>query len=244
MADLTNRQILILKHLIDEYIETAEPVGSLTLDKKFNLGVSPATLRNEMATLTKLGYLNQPHTSAGRAPTPLALKYYVSNLMQSKDLSVTDEVSIKEKVWDYRREFEKALREATKELASRTRSLAVAYDNEGNIYFSGTSHILDAPEFFDIDLTKQVLSLLDHADYLNRILDKAPENDSQIKILLGEDMGQGALEECGIVFMRFGKDKKHEGVIGILGPCRVNYPRIVPTVRYFGNLIDEMATNE
>ncbi len=242
MAELTQRQITILKHVIDEYIETAAPVGSLTLDKKFNLGVSPATLRNEMATLSEMGYLTQPHTSAGRAPTPLALKYYVTYLMQPKTLSVTDEVSIKEKVWDYRKEFEKALREATKELASRTKSLAVATDTEGNSYYSGTAHILDMPEFFDIELTRHVLSLLDHFEYLDRIFDRA-EGESEIHVLLGDDLGQTALVSCGVIFTRFGKDKKHQGVIGIIGPCRFNYPRVIPTVRYFGNLIDEMVTS-
>ena len=61
---LTSRQTQILKTIIDEYIETAEPVGSDALDKKYNLGVSPATIRNEMVALTKSGYLRQPHTSA------------------------------------------------------------------------------------------------------------------------------------------------------------------------------------
>ncbi|MBI3887631.1 hypothetical protein HY310_01010, partial [Candidatus Microgenomates bacterium] len=154
MNDLTPRQIKILKHIIEEYIETAEPVGSETLDKKFNLGVSPATLRNEMVALTNQGYLKQVHTSSGRNPTPKALRLYVSNLMQPKNLSVTDEVKIKEKVFDYKSEFEKALREATRELATCTKSLAVAADSDGDVYYSGTANILAMPEFFDIDLTR------------------------------------------------------------------------------------------
>src|SRR3990167_2315345 len=105
MSDaLTARQTQVLKSLIDEYILTAEPVGSETLDKKYNLGVSPATIRNEMMRLTTLRLLKQPHTSAGRAPTPEALKYYVDNLMKTKDMSVADEVAVKEKIWDYRQE--------------------------------------------------------------------------------------------------------------------------------------------
>lgn len=146
MDDLTPRQINILKHVIEEYIETAEAVGSEKLDKKFNLGVSPATLRNEMVVLTEQGYLKQPHTSAGRAPTPKALRFYVSSLMQPKNLSVAEEVKIKEKVADHKKEFEKVLRQATHELAETTKSLAVASDTEGAIYYSGTANILDMPE--------------------------------------------------------------------------------------------------
>lgn len=238
---LTDRQITILKHIIEEYIETAKPVGSETLDKKFALGVSPATLRNEMAALSKLGYLSQPHTSSGRSPTPMALKYYVSNLMQPKKMSVTDEVKIKEKVMDYKNELEKALREATKELADVTKSLAVSSDNDQNVYYAGTANILDMPEFFDIDLTRSVLGILDHFDYLNRIFSQG--QDSGIQVLFGNDLVYDYLSPCAMVFTRFGQGKKYQGTIGILGPYRLDYQKLIPTVRYFGDLIDELETD-
>ncbi|KKS41785.1 MAG: Heat-inducible transcription repressor hrcA [Candidatus Gottesmanbacteria bacterium GW2011_GWA2_42_16] len=125
MVELTDRQIKLLKAVIEEYIETAEPVGSQTLDKKYNLGVSPATIRNEMVALTKNGFLKQPHTSAGRVPTPMALKFYIQNLMQQKEMSVTDEVSVKQKIWDYRQKTDKLLREATKALADKTQKFTL-----------------------------------------------------------------------------------------------------------------------
>lgn len=239
MADLTDRQVKILRHIIEEYIETAQPVGSLLLERKFNLGVSPATLRNEMAELTRLGYLTQPHTSAGRSPSPMGLKFYVSNLMQAKDLSVTDEVKIKEKVWDFRSEFDKALRQATKELADSTKQLAVAATDSGDIFYSGTANILDMPEFYDIDLTRNVLSLLDHFEYLNRIFSHEGAAN-EIQVLLSDDIGYDPLSTCAVVFARFGQGKSQRGAIGIVGPCRLNYPRLIPTVRYVGGLLDEV----
>lgn len=240
VPQLSERQTRILKHLIDEYIETAAPVGSVTLDKKYNLGVSPATLRNEMVQLTKLGYLSQPHTSAGRTPSPMGLKFYINNLMQAKDLSVTDEVSIKEKVWDYRKELQMALREATKELANRTKALAVSADNSGDVFYSGTANILDFPEFYEIDLTRNVLALMDHFDSLEKIFALGGAEEG-IHILLGDDFGMANLSSCGMIFTRFGEGKKYQGTIGVLGPYRFNYSRIVPTVRYFGDLIEELA---
>jgi heat-inducible transcriptional repressor len=242
MDELTNRQTKILKHIIEEYIETAEPVGSETLDKKFGLGISPATIRNEMGELTRLGFLTQPHTSAGRSPTPKALKFYVNNLMQPKKLSVTDEVKIKEKVWDYRTEFQKALRQATRELAQTAKALAVSADSEGDTFYAGTANILEMPEFFDIDLTRSVLSLLDRFDYLDKMFSKATTSGDTY-VLLGEDLGYDYLSPCGLVFTRFGEGKKYQGVIGVLGPYRLNYQRVVPAVRYFGNLIDELEAN-
>lgn len=238
MRDLTSRQTKILQLIIEEYIETAKPVGSEMLDKKFNLGVSPATLRNEMAELTRLGFLTQPHTSSGRAPTPQALKFYVQNLMQAKDLSVTDEVKIKEKVSDYKKEFEKALRQATHELANATKSLAVSADSEGDVYHSGTANILSMPEFYDIDLTRNVLNLLDEFDSITKIFSQG--KGPGVQILMADDLGLKFLSPCAVIYQRFGQGTKFEGTIGVMGPCRLNYSRLVPAVNYFGNLIDEL----
>ena len=96
------------------------------LDKKYNLGVSPATIRNEMVTLTKLNFLRKPHTSAGRVPTPQAMKFYINQLMEEKQMSLVDEVKAKEEVWDSRDDIDQLMEEATHALANRTRSLAVA----------------------------------------------------------------------------------------------------------------------
>lgn len=242
MIDISDRQIQILKALIEEYIETAEAVGSEKLDKKYNLGVSPATLRNEMVELTKKGYLHQPHTSAGRTPTSMGLKFYIHELMKPKELSVADEVAVKERIWDYRFEYVKLLREATRELARRTKTLAITSTTDGDFYYAGAANLLDMPEFFDIDLTKTMLGVLDQFDYLENLLSKAV-GEEQIHILLGDELGNKYLETCGVVFVRFDTGRKHSGSIGILGPSRLNYSYIIPAVRYFGELIDDIAKN-
>src|SRR5687768_16203173 len=125
MHDLTQRQIDILKNLIEEYVTTAGPVGSETLEKKHNLSASPATIRNEMVKLTELGYLQKPHSSAGRVPTPVGMRFYVKQLMKEKVLSVAEEVAVKEKLWDYRDQSQKFMKELTKSLAEKTKTLAI-----------------------------------------------------------------------------------------------------------------------
>src|SRR5258705_4575490 len=137
MHDLTQRQIQILKSLIEEYIETADAVGSETLEKKHNLAASPATIRNEMVRLEELGYLKKPHTSAGRVPTPHAMKFYVKQLMKEKELSVAEEVAVKEKVWDFREKEQQCLRMLTKSLAEKTKALAIATTSGGDIFAAG-----------------------------------------------------------------------------------------------------------
>lgn len=240
MMDLSERQLKILKALIEEYIDTAEPVGSETLDKKYNLGVSPATIRNEMVKLTKMGLLKQPHTSAGRVPTPQGLRFYVDNLMQPRKLSVAEEVAIKEKIWDYRHELDKLLREATKALAQRTRTLAVTATDEGNVYYAGTANILEMSEFYDIDLTKTILSLLDEFEYWQSLLDQIDSSLRKASIFLGEEFGQDRFKPFGGIFMPFQLPKQHQGAIGALGPGRLDYSSIIPVVNYVGELLDDM----
>ncbi|KXK08634.1 MAG: Heat-inducible transcription repressor HrcA [Microgenomates bacterium OLB22] len=95
MTELTPRQIDLLKLIIREYTESADPVGSEILEKKYHLGVSPATIRNDMVSLTKHGYLEKAYFSAGRVPTSKAFRFYIKYLMEEKELSTADEVSSK-----------------------------------------------------------------------------------------------------------------------------------------------------
>lgn len=240
MTELNERQLQILKVIIEEYIETAEPVGSETLDKKYNLGVSPATIRNEMVKLTQIGYLKQPHTSAGRTPTPIALKLFVDKLMKPKELSVADEVTVKQKIWDYRSEMDKMLREATKALAHQTKTMSLSATDEGDIYTSGVGNILEMPEFFDIDMTRHLLDTLDEYDYWWNLISSLSVTSDPLSILMGEDLGRQLQGQCGGVFIRFASPS-HSGAIGVIGPTRLDYPRIIPMVRYMGDLIGEIA---
>ncbi|MBI4067707.1 hypothetical protein HY407_04970 [Candidatus Gottesmanbacteria bacterium] len=242
MTDLSEREIQILKAIIDEYIDTAQPVGSEKLDKKYNLGVSPATIRNEMVKLTKMGYLKQNHTSAGRTPTHIALKFYVQSLMKPEDLSIAQEVTVKQKLWDHKDKMDKLLREATRALAENTKTMSLAATNHGDIYTAGMSNILEMPEFYDIDITRSLLSTLDEYDYWWKVFEKNRQSTGGLHILLGEDLGQKLLNDCGCIFVNF-TSPHHQGAIGIVGPIRLNFPHIIPVVSYIGNLVDEVSRN-
>lgn len=240
MNDLTARQVQILKSLIEEYINTAEPVGSETLEKKHNLAASPATIRNEMVTLEKLGYLKKPHTSAGRIPTAVAMKFYVKQLMKEKELSVAETVALKEQVWDYREKEQRFLRSLTKSLAEKTGALAVATTDEGDLFAAGYANILEMPEFFDIDITKSLLSALDEFDIFANVFASA-DNGEEIHVLLGEELGPRLNGPYSFVFTRYQTPMHLCGEVGVIGPTRLNYTSVIPVVRYFGNLIQEVA---
>lgn len=240
MYNLTQRQIEILRSVIEEYINSAEAVGSETIEKKHNLSASPATIRNEMVKLSDYGYLKKPHSSAGRIPTAQGLKFYVRELMKEKELSTMEEVALKEKVWDYREQMQRFLKETTKSLANKTNTLAIATTSEGDIYASGYANILDMPEFLDVDLTRNLLGALDEYDCFQSIFDTT-QSDDGMHILIEDELGARLQGPYGFIFTEYTTPLNISGRIGVLGPARLNYMTIIPTVRYFGGLIAESA---
>ena len=118
--ELTERKLKILQAIISDYVKSAEPVGSRTLSKKFELGISPATIRNEMSDLEEMGYLTHPHTSAGRVPSDKAYRLYVNNLMEKHELSPTEKHLIAERLRSNVNEFDETIRHAAKILSEIT----------------------------------------------------------------------------------------------------------------------------
>lgn len=118
--ELTERKLKILQAIISDYVKTAEPVGSRTLSKKYDLGISPATIRNEMADLEEMGYLTHPHTSAGRVPSDMAYRLYVNALMEKKELSREEKNIISQRLKSNVHEFEKTIEHAASVLSEIT----------------------------------------------------------------------------------------------------------------------------
>jgi heat-inducible transcriptional repressor len=124
--DLDKRKAFILATVVYEYINTAEPVGSVTLTQKYNLGVSSATIRNEMAELEALGYLVQPHTSAGRIPSDAGYRTYVDRLMQPESLTPDDTRRIRDQFREASRELGDVVEQTTRLLSGLSGNLAIA----------------------------------------------------------------------------------------------------------------------
>ncbi|MDD7794545.1 heat-inducible transcriptional repressor HrcA [Clostridium sp. 'White wine YQ'] len=123
---IDDRKIRILQAIINDYVKTAEPVGSRTLSKKYDLGISSATIRNEMADLEEMGYLEQPHASAGRVPSSKGYRLYVDKLMEYKTLSTEEELMIKKYIIDMALfEVDKVLKQTSTLLSELTRLTCV-----------------------------------------------------------------------------------------------------------------------
>ena len=253
MSDaLTARQTQILKSVVDEYIATAEPVGSEAIEKKYNLGVSPATIRNEMASLMKMGFVRQPHTSSGRMPTPKAMKFYIDQLMDERqmsladiglktDLDVAEEVKVKEEVMGAKDDLDEVLEEATHELASVTNSLAIAAmgDND-KVWSAGYSNVFDNPEFTNLEASTALFSFLEEVKMMHELFFERMTGTSPVEVIFGEELGWPGFNPVCVVGTRFDLMGRH-GALGVIGPARLPYPRVIPVVRYFRDLLQGIA---
>lgn len=131
---LDERKRLVLRAVINDYIESAEPVGSRTIAKKHHLGVSPATIRNEMADLEETGYLEQPHVSAGRIPSDKGYRFYVDVLMEPQKLSKEESSKVQKEVVPHKKEMEPLIHHTANLLAMLTKSIAVVVAPQVQFY--------------------------------------------------------------------------------------------------------------
>jgi transcriptional regulator of heat shock response len=238
---LSDRQIKLLEAIIREYSESSEPVGSKTVVRKYAMKVSPATIRNEMAALLEDGFLEMMHTSSGRVPTSRAFRFFIEELMEEDELPVLQEVAVKQRLWPQRFEFEKLLRNAVLSLSEITKNLALAITEDGFVTHAGAVHMLDNSEFWDIEVAKATLELVDKFDELDRIFKAIPQ-DGDINVAVGDEISYPNMEQSALVFSPFRSGSK-AGFIAVLGPSRMKYSFVLPSVRYTRNLLQELGSS-
>ena len=141
--DIRERKMKILHAIIKDYIATAEPVGSRTIAKKYNLGISPATIRNEMADLEEMGYLEQPHTSSGRIPSDKAYRIYVDQLMKVDKINKIIEQTINKEYESYVGELDEIISQTSKILSNFTNYTSMALTPQ--LYGASVKHIQLVP---------------------------------------------------------------------------------------------------
>lgn len=243
--NLTKRQEGILFAIIEEYAELAAPVGSVTLAKLFN--VSSATIRAEMSRLEDFGYIAQPHTSAGRVPTDAGYRYYVNTLSEHPDQylpfianpereSKTPERSTR--VLQIRinsqTRADSAIRGAVDSLVELTGNLGLATIGD-QLYISGIARLFTQPEFLDNRRVQAVAELLDNLEPWLR--EAAP--GQPLNIFIGQENPIGKTSQASLIVSRFRSPFSDKSYIGILGPTRQNYSRVMSLVRYAGNILEE-----
>ena len=340
---LDERKIKILAAVVHDYIATAEPIGSRTIARKYRIGISPATIRNEMADLEEQGYLHQPHTSAGRVPSHKGYRYYVDFLMPIKKLSAAEQALIRS-IFNRRvNELEELVKEAARVISNltsyttltlgpqlksshlkyiqvnridETRGLLlmvtnygtvshniidmpttisdsdleritnilndnlsgktiseinsdimetiktemIEYDEilnilleilienleedaeSGNVVSTGSSKMLDYPEFRDVEKAKNFFALLEQHDLITKAL-KSSSKPNAINVTIGVENPLTELQDFSIVTSNIIVDGKDLGVFGILGPTRMEYSKVVSILEQVTNyLVKTLST--
>ncbi len=319
--------------VIEEYTATAEPVGSFKLSKE--LGVSSATIRNEMAALEKLGLLEQPHTSAGRVPTTEGYRWYVDQIIAERSLVPKDKASIDKLLEHDINKVENLIKEATSILSRLTNyaSYGVSpeiddctveeiklvkigqnklmiilladnglvketvitsdipipdknievfsnylnyklkgmnfrdiYDNitpyiqvelnnmndnivpviaelnnllasDAEVYVDGASNMLSLPELKKSDTLKKFLNVIETKDALKELVKTG--YDGNINVYIGQETSFDELKDFTIITYKQKINDKEVGTIGIIGPKRMNYKKVIPTIKYIGDMLQE-----
>ena len=336
--ELSERKQKILKAIVDLYIRSAEPVGSKTIAALPDMNFSSATIRNEMAELTTLGFLEQPHTSAGRIPSPAGYRFYIDRLMQDYRLSVDETQSINQAMESRMQELDKAMSQVgklvskltnlpaytmtapagevtvrhfeiiladagsfilvvmtsdenvknrliklplhvteqdlkllsavlnasltglpasgfTPEVMNRvTRSAGAAASlvpvivdftthvleeaHRSEIYLTGQNRLLGQPEYQDLTKAQEVLGALDEDTLSN--LPARLDPDSPVQILVGPENVAQELKDTSVVVTRFDIGDGMQGMIGVVGPQRMDYAQITARLSYFAEGLGRM----
>ena len=331
--ELDERKMTILRAIIQNYLETGEPVGSRTISKYTDLNLSSATIRNEMSDLEEMGYIVQPHTSAGRIPTDKGYRLYVDMLMQDKQMEIDNmklELNAKSEKLD------SILKEAAKVIAVNTNyasmitapryhkhrikflqltqvdpeSLLTVIILDGNIvknnmihtdeeltqetllklnlmlntflqgldlqeinasviqrirnesggysalisdildviatsmeseeveaYTSGSTNIFKYPELNDSEKASTLLNALEEKKQLTELMYQEGDSDRGIQVYIGDESPLEATKDCSVVTATYHLEEGVYGKIGIIGPRRMDYEKVVGTLR---NLMSEL----
>ena len=192
-----------------------------------------------MAKLIDLGFLEMLHTSSGRVPTKMAYKLYIEQMMEEQELPVLQEVALKQRLWSNRFELEKLLRETTLALAEATDCLSLALTDDGYVTYAGAVNVLEHKEYWDIDIAKSTLRILDDYETLNRIFQSVMPGQ-ETYTLIGDEIPVENLDKSTIIFTPFRIGEK-TGNLAILGPSRLNYSKTIPVVKYTRKLLEELG---
>jgi len=241
---MTERQREILFAIIEEYAELATPVGSVTLAKLFD--VSSATIRAEMVKLEEMGYIMQPHTSAGRVPTDAGYRLYVNQLQENLEgeshrleaeagnSSDRPKRALETRIQAQTRS-DYAIRSAVDSLVELTGNLGLATVGD-QLYISGFGNLFSQPEFSQSTQVQAVAKLLDN---IKPWLREVSPNET-INVYIGTENPVGKTSNVSLIISRFRSPFSDHSYIGVLGPTRQSYKRVMSLVRHAGLMLEDI----
>ncbi len=232
MDKFSERQKELLLTIIKEFIETAEAVGSISLQNKYDFDLSPATIRNEMSNLGLLGYLYQKNLSSGRIPTTKGWRFFVDYLesIGFDDIDTGTQDEIQNVLHKVNEDSEQVIRKSVVMLSKFSGNAAIAVV-DGQVMYSGLSELVNIPEFRDTDNLKRILTILEDYSVLSEMMNREVK-DHDTNVLIGEESGQDMFGEYAIVFNELRINGENHGYLAIIGPNRMRYNRIIPLLQF------------
>jgi heat-inducible transcriptional repressor len=215
---LNKRQVHVLAAIVQEYVATAQPVASKALADKFEFGVSPATLRNDMASLEEAALLRQPHTSAGRVPTENGYRLYLEQFVQ-KQKAICKPTPMMERVVTESQTPRDLVKDMARHLMKLSGETAVASLDTGWSHYTGISHLFHKPEFRDVDMLHRLSQAVDRFDDVLR--DLFPDVQEDTNVWIGGENPFG--KQMATIMVKYQLPNGMTGVLGLVGPWRMEY---------------------
>lgn len=235
-AELTNRQKEILFAIIEQHSVSAEAIGSKAITEHFN--ISPATVRSEMVILENMGYLYQPHISAGRLPTDKAYRLYVNNI-DRPNLQKRKSDSISKKVMSQSNNIKSMVKIATNILSETTNNMAFSVLSD-DFYSIGLNNLFSQPEIALSDRISDVARFIDSLQewlMLSEIVDV-------LSIYIGHENPVVKTSGLTTIIAKFSTPLSKHNYIGIIGPMRIDYQNTLATVAYMGQTLEKELMGE
>ncbi len=223
---ISERNKVILQTIIKEYMRTAQPVSSGILVEKYNLDISPATVRNKMMELEEEGYIFQPHTSSGRVPTELAYGLMIKDVLGGKKSDKLKETNIKalEEVFNH---DEASLKKTAKKIAELSDGAVFWAFHKNDLYYTGLSNLFSQPEFKEVDAVQDFSVVIDRMEEI--IDDIFEELEKGEQILIGSKNPFGNF--LSTVLVKYTKNSR-TGILGIVGPMRMDYCHNLALIKF------------
>lgn len=232
---MNKRQEEILAAIIEEYTNSAVPVGSKILVEKYGFDISPATIRNDMARLEEEGFLHQPHISAGRIPTDKGYRFFVEEIMGDEELSLSDQKKLQTELLKLKAQHQRLSRTTAKLLSGMSGNLAISSVEKDFSEF-GIRELLEKPEFREVDEFCKVVEALDFIDEnVDMILAKMKTDET--KIFIGKDNPIKGINNCSMVVSPYTTKAGERGVLAIIGPKRMKYAENKSLLDYVRKLL-------
>lgn len=234
--DRERRRNRVLEAIVKVHITSALPVGSKYIARMLDL--SSATIRHVMFELEAEGYVKQPYTSAGRVPTDLGYRRYVDSMMRVKKMPQDDIFSKISRYITKKRFFEEIIEAISSAISKITNYTSIALSPNNKVYFDGTYHMLEQPEFSRLGMARNFLRVMEEKDELLRIMSQDLETRGTT-IHIGRENIFEELRECTIITSTYRVKDHISGNIGVIGPMRMKYEEVVPLVERLAEITTE-----